>query len=94
MNLSLDYDNTYTRDPAMWDSIIEVMKQHGHTVYVVTLRTPSEGDDVRRYLADKVESIIFTSRNAKMDCVQMLGISIDIWIDDMPWFILHDAKPA
>lgn len=94
MNLSLDYDNTYTLDPEMWNAIIDVIKLRGHKVYVVTLRTPSEGDDVRRQLADKVEAIIFTARSAKMDCVQMLGISIDVWIDDMPWFILHDAKPA
>ena len=94
MNLSLDYDNTYTRDPAMWDSIIEVIKQHGHKVIVVTTRTPSEGVEVRRDLANKVDSIIFTSRKGKMDFVQALGVSIDIWIDDMPWFIVNDARPV
>lgn len=94
MNISLDYDNTYTLDPATWNEMIEIFKQRGHTVYVVTLRTPDEGHDVRRQLADKVESIIFTSRNAKTDFVSALGISIDVWIDDMPWFIYHNAQPV
>ena len=94
MNISLDYDNTYTLDPEGWDAVVDVMKLRGHKVYVVTLRTPSEGDDVRRQLSDKAEAIIFTSRGAKADCVQMLGISIDVWIDDMPWFIYNDARPV
>ena len=92
MNISLDYDNTYTRDPVMWDAIVDMMKRYGHKVYVVTMRTPDEGAEVQQYLGDKVESIIYTSRKAKQDYVFDLHISIDIWIDDMPWFILNDAR--
>lgn len=92
MNISLDYDNTYTTDPVMWDAIVNMMKRHGHKVYVVTMRTPEEGYEVTQYLGDKVEDIIFTSRKGKMDFVQAKNISIDIWIDDMPWFILNDAR--
>lgn len=92
MNISLDYDNTYTTDPAMWDAIVGMMKRYGHKVYVVTMRTPEEGEEVTRYLGDKVEAIICTSRKGKMDYVQKLNLSIDIWIDDMPWFILNDAR--
>jgi len=92
MNISLDYDNTYTRDPVMWDAIVDMMKRYGHTVYVVTMRYPSEGAEVEKYLADKVERIIYTSRKGKMDYVQQQLLSIDIWIDDMPWFIVNDAK--
>lgn len=92
MNISLDYDNTYTRDPVMWDTIIGIIKRHGHSVYVVTMRYPSEGAEVEQYLAHQVERIIYTSRKNKMDYVQQQMVSIDIWIDDMPWFILNDAK--
>lgn len=92
MNISLDYDNTYTRDPVMWDAIIDMMKRYGHKVYVVTMRTPDEGAEVRQYLADKAEMIIFTSRKAKQDYVSNMQVSIDIWIDDMPWFIINDAR--
>ena len=91
MNISLDYDNTYTRDPIFWDLVVSSAKRHGHKVYVVTMRTPEEGEEVRRYLQDKVEMIVFTSRRAKKDYCSNLMISIDVWIDDMPLFILKDA---
>lgn len=92
MNISLDYDNTYTRDPVMWDGIISMMRRYGHTVYVVTMRYPTEGEEVERYLAHQVDRIIYTSRKGKMDFLQREMTAIDIWIDDMPWFILNDAK--
>lgn len=91
MNISLDYDNTYTRDPVMWDTIIGIMKRCGHSVFVVTMRYPSEGAEVEKYLGHQVDRIIYTSRKGKMDYLQAQMTSIDIWIDDMPWFILNDA---
>ncbi len=92
MNLSLDYDNTYTRDPVFWDSFIDSAKRYGHKVYCVTMRTPEEGEDVRKYLEHQVEAILFTSRGNKHDYCFKHWISIDVWIDDMPYFILNDAS--
>ncbi len=92
MNLSLDYDNTYTRDPVFWDAFISMAKLHGHRVYCVTMRTPAEGEEVRRYLSHQVEQIIFTSRQNKHDVCFAYRVSIDVWIDDMPYFILNNAS--
>lgn len=92
MNLSLDYDNTYTRDPAFWNGFISMAKRYGHTVYCVTMRTPAEGDDVRKYLQDLVDGIYFTSREAKHDYMFRQRISIDVWIDDMPFFVMNSAR--
>lgn len=92
MNLSLDYDNTYTRDPVFWDTFIGMAKRHGHRVYCVTMRTPEEGEEVRRYLGHQVEAIYFTSRENKHDFMFKQWISIDVWIDDMPYFIMNNAK--
>ena len=92
MNLSLDYDNTYTRDPNFWNDFIALAKRNGHTVYCVTLRSPSEGKDVEAQLADKVERILYTSRKAKQPFCFAQGISIDVWLDDMPFFIDNDAR--
>jgi myo-inositol catabolism protein IolC len=66
--------------------------QRGHTVYCVTMRTPAEGEEVRRDLAQKVKAIYFTSRKNKHDFMFEQLISIDVWIDDMPFFIMNDAK--
>lgn len=92
MNLSLDYDNTYTRDPVFWNTFIDSAKRYGHRVYCVTMRTPAEGEEVRKYLSDLVEAIYFTSRRNKHEFMFMHGISIDVWIDDMPYFILNNAS--
>ena len=41
MNLliAIDYDNTYTADPAWWDEVIHSGQQRGHTIVCVTGRT-------------------------------------------------------
>jgi hypothetical protein len=55
------------------------------------MRYPSEGTDVIENLGDKVNGIHFTSRQAKRDYMFKQGISIDVWIDDIPFFIDHSA---
>lgn len=92
MNLSLDYDNTYTRDPVFWDAFIGMAKRYGHRVYCITMRTPAEGEEVVRYLGHQVDSILFTSRGNKHDYAFKHHVSIDVWIDDMPYFILNNAR--
>lgn len=90
MNISLDYDDTYTRDPDMWDAIIEVMQLRGHQVHIVTMRNPKQLSDPLIALKLKCQ-VIFTALHAKKEFVARLGLVIDIWIDDNPFFILHDA---
>ncbi len=94
MNISIDYDSTYTRDPEAWDLFISNFVQRGHNVYCVTMRydNPIEADPVRLALADKVTAIYFTGRAAKQNFMNRLGIPIHVWIDDSPNFILNDAR--
>jgi hypothetical protein len=91
MNIGFDYDNTYTRDPAFWDSFLNAARVRGHKVYLVTMRTPAEGVQVFHDLTGKVDGICFTSRRGKQKYMYEMGISIDVWIDDMPLFVLQDA---
>jgi acid phosphatase class B len=93
MNISLDFDDTYTCDPVAFDEMIELMQSKGHIVYLVTLRYPSEGKIVLQYLKDKipVENIIFTGRKGKRATMYDLGVHIHVWIDDTPEFIIMDA---
>ena len=42
MNFALDYDGTYTSDPALWLSWATQAIKHGHGVYLVTMRYPNE----------------------------------------------------
>jgi acid phosphatase class B len=92
MVLSLDFDETYTRDPLLWDNFIKMARHRGHKVYVVTMRYERESLQVTDALKDKVDGIFFTGRKAKYDFMIEQGIIVNVWVDDMPWFILTDAK--
>ena len=91
MNISLDYDNTYTRDPDSWNHFIYIMSAAGHRVYCVTLRTPEQGDEVRNSIGRLVDCH-FTSMQSKSKYMFARGISIDVWIDDMPICIVEGIE--
>lgn len=91
--IALDFDHTYTTDPELWDLFIETARARGHTVIIATMRI--EGMEEARILSfgldKKVDDIIYTNRLAKKPALENLNISVDIWIDDMPLWILNDS---
>jgi hypothetical protein len=89
MLIALDYDGTYTADPALWDDFILKARLRYHQVHIVTMRSPSE--PVR--LGARVDGIHYTDRKAKRPFMQARGLAVAIWIDDMPDFIVGDAAP-
>lgn len=93
MNISLDFDDTYSRDPLLWDNFVASARRHGHHVYVVTMRYKEEGDEVVKALAENVDMIIFTGRLAKKPYLANMMIHIDVWIDDNPWAVYNDMAP-
>lgn len=90
MIIALDYDKTYTRDPDMWNMFIEDAIKRNHEVICVTMRYPSEGDDVEKTIG-RYCTIIYTERRAKEQCLLKLNIYPDIWIDDSPFWIYKDG---
>lgn len=98
MNIGLDYDETYTRDPATWDKVIETFQLAGHRVYIVTWRfrnDPIYGDEspiVVHDLSEKVDGMYFTGRQAKQKFMYSKGIHIDVWMDDNPSAILYNME--
>ena len=91
MLIALDFDGTYTLEPALWDAMIQLATGFGHEVICVTMRynNSTEGDPVREVLGDKIK-IFFTERHAKGLFMQNLGIVPDVWIDDNPaWIYLN-----
>ena len=90
MNLSLDFDDTYTRDPQMWDNFIRLAQLSGHNVYLVTARTPEQGEEVLNSVGKVVgrDRCYFTSMQGKRKYMWANKIRIDVWIDDMPDMIV------
>ena len=89
MNISIDFDDTYTRDPECWNLFIKLCKYRGHNVYCITARTPKQSDDVLSSIGKIIghENCLFTSMSAKKKYAYSKGISIDVWIDDLPIFV-------
>lgn len=94
MLIALDYDGTYTADPVLWLAFIASARALGHQVWVVTMRSEFELEDVNRQLLGKVDRIVATSRKAKLPFLAARGVSPQIWIDDMPHFIVQSAAGA
>jgi hypothetical protein len=93
VNIALDYDNTFTRDPETWLKVIQVFRDAGHKVYVVTMRyNNDETKPVNNALEGKVDGIFFTSRKAKRPFMFQRGIDISVWMDDTPFFVDNDAR--
>lgn len=94
MRISLDYDDTYTRDPSTWDKIIALLKEAGHEVLVVTARKDVHREEVEHSLCYRVHTtdIYNTNLKAKKEYMDNLGIIIDVWIDDNPSAIVYDYE--
>lgn len=80
MLIALDYDKTYTADPALWNDFVQLAQDRAHTVKIVTMRTPNEE------IIDAPVEVIYTSRVAKASVIKA-----DVWIDDSPYWIYQDS---
>lgn len=80
MNIALDYDDTYTKDPDFWEEFIHLCKHHNYNIQIITKRGPSNQGTC------PVTSIpvVYTDRRAKAQFCSEHGIHVDIWIDDSP----------
>jgi hypothetical protein len=88
MKIALDFDDTYTRDPELWDQFINLSQSRGHDIRIVTFRKSSMTDPALDYLATKMP-VIFTEYTQKRHFTNEIGWTVDIWIDDSPEFIVN-----
>lgn len=81
--IALDFDNTYTADPGLWDAFIENAKARGHTIVCVTARRDT-GEN-REIVRVPGCTTYFTGLASKLWFMrERRGLKIDIWIDDDP----------
>lgn len=83
LKISLDYDETFTRDKTLWALFALTAIERGHQVAFVTFRGgPGTHWDNRDIFADAEKlgiDIYFSNGNPKSQVYKA-----DIWIDDMP----------
>ena len=83
MNLAIDYDDTWTKDPKAWNQVAWTLRTFSHTCYLVTRRN-GWSDDMERGNLPSWMPQIYTSGEPKDAYCKKIGIRIDVWIDDMP----------
>lgn len=87
MRIAIDFDDTYTADPAMWNEIVLLMIASGHEVFCVSARPDSHMEKVRQTIGQVIgENYCFgTQLIAKRDYMKKNhGLEFDVWIDDTP----------
>jgi len=85
LTIALDFDDTYTSDPAMWAEVVRVMQRRGHVVICVSARRNSMEN--RRELEAALPNgvcVLLTYDEPKRQASKRSGYNVDIWIDDMP----------
>jgi hypothetical protein len=92
MIISLDYDDTFTKDPDAWLEVANTLRAAGHTIYGITMRYPEETVGMSKKYLDACDKIFFTSRKAKWQYLTERGLDVDVWIDDSPHYILRSAQ--
>jgi hypothetical protein len=84
LRIALDYDNTYTADNVLWDAFIKLSVSLGHSVYIVTMRSPTL-DAIAHALPPEIAAIFYCDGNAKRKyCSEVYGVEFNIWVDDSP----------
>ena len=91
MNIALDYDGTASADPVIFKSIVKLLRDAGHKVYIVTMRFHSECFELQQTWGPLVDGIIPTARQAKRPVTDAAGIPIHVWIDDNPEAVTMSA---
>lgn len=86
MRISIDYDNTYTTDPLLWNWFAQEAMARGHEVYCVSYRQEKDMDEPRATIGRLivVGNCYGTGGQQKKEFMSKKGIAIDIWVDDMP----------
>ncbi len=91
MKISIDYDDTYTRDPAFWDNFARAALAKGHKVYCVSARGTQHMDEPKRSIGQIIgpDNCFGTGLRPKRHFMwHVHGIYIDVWIDDQPEMIV------
>lgn len=90
MRIALDYDDTYTRDPILWDHFIENVQKRGHYIAIVTFRSNNGyNSDIDEKIGDRIP-VFYTAGHRKRAYCASKGFYPDVWIDDMPEIIVEE----
>ena len=85
MKIALDYDQTFDQDKEFWAKVVNLAKEHGHIVTIVTGRVNSDfgNEDILSDAKNMGIDVVFCSQIPKSE-----KFTADVWIDDSPLNII------
>ena len=95
LTIAIDFDKTWTADPALWSGFAEVASTRGHEVIIVTRRQSISDEERSRSLVSKrlSEEMLYCDYRFKRQAVELAGYNVDIWIDAEPGTIEPQRIP-
>jgi hypothetical protein len=96
MKIALDYDQTYTLDPTLWDGFIDRARENGHDIRVVTARDERLDRTAKIAALEAHVQVIYCRGVAKRwFCTHFVPDFVpDVWIDDKPQAIDNNSPGA
>jgi hypothetical protein len=85
--VALDYDDTFSNNPAAWAAVAAQLASHGYTVIGVTLR--NRYMPVCDHYMSVCDAVVYCAGHAKKEVLARLGYQDVIWIDDNPKYIVR-----
>lgn len=86
----IDYDDTYTVDPLMWNWFIAEALERGHAVWCVSCRQAHHMDEPKATIGRVIgeDRCVGTGGVAKRDFLfRQHGVYGNVWIDDNPSWV-------
>ena len=79
--IAVDYDDTYSEDPELFELFIQAAQARKHIVVMVTARGENKPVPVTSC------EVFYTNGALKAPFMKAQGLEIDIWVDDWPEII-------
>lgn len=92
LTIAIDYDDTFTADPQLWSTLINLAKVNHRVVMVTARRDTEENNDLINTDLDLWNcslQIFFTNLSPKIWFMEKQDIDVDIWIDDNPQALVN-----
>ena len=90
MNIAIDYNGCYANDRDLFNAFAKQARARGHNVYLVT--AGGKATHVNTGNEQPFNAIIKTYHQSKKKVFDEMGIHIQIYIDDHPWFVLKHPR--
>lgn len=93
MKIALDYDNTYSADPGLWNAFGLIAYRYGHEIRIVTARDERHDRTAPLIEAEQHFPVIYCRGVAKKWYLTHFhpDFPVDVWIDDKPESILANS---